>query len=165
MSRSTSAVVGFDFSTVAVHAVILDGGRGGRADTATVPLVGADAFERTRDVARAMRELEKIIPWQRTIAVGIEEPQGIAKSTVGKLKAVQGAICVCIPSGLLVQPYVPAQWRKLAGIAGGADKTAVLEWAQANGSPAPPAAKWAQDTADAFCIARALLSELAIDAT
>lgn len=154
-------ILGFDYSTFAIHVVILEADESAPPQAVSVALEGADAFERTRFVRSAMAELELAIPWRRTVAVGIESPQGIAKSVVAMLAAIQGAMLSTMPADALVVPFYPVSWRKACGIPGNAKKPAVLAWANANGAPAPELKKYAQDTADAYCIARAMQAELA----
>lgn len=116
---------GIDFDTHAVHVVLIP--EEGPPVYERRELRGADAFERTRAVRDAMPSRG----WwtdQGVVAVGIEEPQGVAKSTVAKLKAIQGAVLSGLPNSLLVQPLEPARWRKLVGLPGNASKGHVKTW-------------------------------------
>jgi hypothetical protein len=123
------------------------------------PLEGADAFERARRV-------KAVVParfsgyWDEVLAVGIEEPRGYNS---GALYRVQGAILACLPRTLLVQPWIPSEWRKAVGLPGGASKADVasfaLEHAHAVGLPWT-VREQGQDCMDAYCIALATRSVL-----
>ena len=142
--------VGIDFDTHAVHLVKLE--EDGTAIYLHAPLEGADAFERVRAVRGAMPSHSA---WDDVVAVAIEEPQGTHKATVAKLKAVQGAIVACIPRATLVEPMVPARWRKAVGLHGHDTKTRVWGFTAAKlgvGS----IADWPQDACDSYCLALAV---------
>jgi len=147
--------VGIDFDTHAVHLVKLS--EDGAATYTRCELVGLDAFERTRHVRQAMPGASY---WDDVVAVGIEEPQGVQKATVSKLKAVQGAILACIPRATLVEPMVPARWRKVADLPGGASKEYVNLHVRSRitsrGNTAMNLIDWPQDACDAYCLALAV---------
>ncbi len=115
---------------------------------------GGDALDRSRSLAD--------IPWSRqfedVIAVGIEEPAG---KMTGRLFRVQGAILAKLPRELLVQPFMPSQWRKAVGLKGLCGKPDVAEFAnhymfehgEANGFSY---VEWPQDAKDALCMALAV---------
>jgi len=113
--------VGIDFDTHAVHLVKLD--EDSSAIYTRCELVGLDAFERTRHVRQTMPGSTF---WNDVVACAIEEPQGVQKATVAKLKAVQGAVLACIPRDTLVEPMVPARWRTVVGLKGNATKAEVV---------------------------------------
>lgn len=152
-----SSFGGIDFSTQAVDLVLVDENTGA-ATRHHWPLIGQDAFERTRNVADAMPARNATF-WDQVIAVAIEEPQGAQKATVAKLKAIQGAILGRLPSRLLVTPMAPNTWRKLAGLGGHAPKSDVAVFAgRALGHYAGDARQtmWSQDAYDAWCLAVAM---------
>jgi hypothetical protein len=149
-------IAGIDYSTRAVDVVLLDED----TDAATwhrFELVGADAFDRARDVRRAM--LSRPMPWEDrlsgdsslfwddVLACGIEDPRGFNS---GSLYRVQGAILACLPARLLVHPLIPSSWRKTVGLPGNANKQGVWEFADGKGK-----GHWPQDACDAYCIALA----------
>jgi len=150
-----TAFAGIDFDTHAIHVV-------GLMEDETAPrysrykLEGHDAFERLRGVRDAMPSRG----WWNDrgfVAVGIEEPQGIAKSTVAKLKAIQGAVVACLPRDLLVHPMVPARWRTEVGMKGNATKDDVEFWVRFSSphsiSGCFAGCHWPQDAFDAYCLA------------
>jgi Holliday junction resolvasome RuvABC endonuclease subunit len=146
-------IAGIDFSTFAVDVVLLDED----SDAATwhrAALDGQDAFDRARDVRRAMRDLSHI--WDDVLACGIEQTQmrGSGMASAYSLYRVQGAVLACIPPMMLVQPLIPAAWRKTVGLKGNATKLDVAEWVIHN-APLEIADKWPQDAMDAYCIALA----------
>ncbi len=150
-----TAFAGIDFSTFAADLVLIP------EDSAPVwhrfELEGEDAFERTRSV----RDVMPTRGWwhdQGIVALGIEEPQGVAKSTVAKLKAIQGAVVACLPRDLLVHPMVPARWRTEVGLKGNATKEEIADFvAMRSGSffsEIPwDCSEWSQDGFDAYCLA------------
>lgn len=149
---------GIDFSTFAIDVVLLPGDE--HPIWHRFPLEGYDAFERTRDVREKMPSRGWWLD-QGVVALGIEEPQGVSKSTVAVLKGVQGAVLSCLPRSLLVQPMVPSKWRVEAGLPGNASKDDVRQFGmvlQAGAKvlfggfeePCP------QDAHDAACIAWAV---------
>lgn len=140
---------GIDYNTQKINIVVLDEGDLVGRWLLSVPPGSGEAFDRARKV-------KLIMPghgfWQlrEVQAVGIEEPRGQGN---GSLHRVQGAILACLPHDLLVAPMLPNQWKKHAGIGGGATKEDVRvfteghEWRARN---------WTQDDCDAWCIARAV---------
>lgn len=149
-------IAGIDFSTKAVDVVLLDED----TDAATwhhAPMDGWDAFERTRDVRRAMLEIGSGI-WDDVLACGIEEPAG---RMTGRLFRVQGAILACLPSSLLVHKLMPSEWRRTVGLPGNASKADVELFADRKRYPVWPhpmvntLPPWPSDPCDAYCIALA----------
>lgn len=143
---------GIDYDTHAVHLVLIN--EDGQAAYHPFPLEGPDAFTRTRSVRDAM--------WPRTrwadegvIALGIEEPAG---RLTGRLFRVQGAILACLPPWLLVEKFMPSEWRKVVGMPGNASKGYVAEFAGSRLWPdAPlPVVPSPQDACDAYCLALAV---------
>lgn len=140
-------IAGIDFSTHAIDIVLLD------EDTSAAtwhrfPLAGQDAFDRARKVREALHGTSGL--WDETLACGIEEPRGYG---AGSLYRIQGAILSCLPHGLLVQPFIPSEWRAAVGLKGNATKDQV--YAHAALMRVPDGELWAQDAMDAYCIARA----------
>lgn len=118
-------------------------------------LEGHDAFERTRSVSQAMPSRGW---WEdaSVVALGIEEPQGVQKATVAKLKAIQGAVLACLPASLLVQPFMPSEWRRVVGLPGNCDKLFVRRFVETS-----TAAYFSeQDACDAYCLALAVASKV-----
>jgi hypothetical protein len=154
-----SLVAGIDYSTHAIDVVTID------EDTLKpewhrIDVKGCDGFERARAVRRSIAaRYGHCRLWDDVLAVGIEEPRGYG---AGHLYRIQGAILQCIPRDLLVQPWIPAEWRKAVGLKGNATKHDVNEWAfvQTSHEWYEPTASWPQDACDAYCIARATLQAL-----
>lgn len=159
-------IAGIDFSTKAIDIVLLDDD----TDAATwhrFELTGQDAFERARDVARAMPGPTNAF-WDSVVAIGIEDPRGYG---AGSLYRVQGAILAKLPGRTLVHPLIPSSWRKTVGLPGNASKGHVAQFA--NGKRLIEASypvttgrllypgkfrDWPQDACDAYCIALATRS-------
>jgi len=143
------SVAGIDFKTNWIDVVVL--GIGG-ADWERYDLSGGDAFERMRNVPIALNENYGQRLWwlHDCVAIGIEEPQGMHKPTVAKLKGIQGAIVACLPRETLVNPIEPAKWKKLAGLPGNATKDDVAEFVRGQ---VEDCVGWTQDAFDAWCIA------------
>ena len=158
-------MIGCDYSTWAVDLVYLD------EDGLQPPLwrryelEGGDAFDRARDVRRA---LPRSFAWDEVVAFGIEDPRG---QNAGAIYRVQGAILACLPRSLLVQPWVPSQWRRSVGLPGNASKEQVRAWALAHALDGPlpdnqtsayraSLAAWPNDATDAYAVALATLNAL-----
>lgn len=148
-----SFLAGIDYSTHAIDVVLLDEDDPHEAAWHRFGLSGQDAFERARNVRRSFT-LCFLREWDDVLAVGIEEPRG---HNAGALYRVQGAILARLPHDILVQPWVPSEWRKAVGLPGNASKEAVVSWAVEQPgtkhwqAPVPP------DAFDAYCIALATL--------
>lgn len=155
-------IAGCDFSTRAIDVVLLDEDTGA-ATWFRSELHGADAFDRARDVHRAMIEDFGSDFWDDVLACGIEEPRGYG---AGALYRVQGAVLAGLPASLLVHPLIPSSWRKTVGLPGNASKQDV--WKHAIGLMANDNGVvkmgWPQDACDAYCIAlatRTLIQQVA----
>ena len=151
MSESLRATVaGIDFSSHQADVVLLDES----TDHATHHVFKfgrGDAFDRARTIRYSMPSRS----WwedEGVIAIGIEDPRGVARSADAPLYRAQGAILVCLPQLLLVQPWKPGEWRKQLGIAN-TGKVAPAAFALERWLP--PVGVWTQDMADAYCLAYA----------
>lgn len=145
-----TAFAGIDFSSFQVDIVLIFG-------DAVAPehrfytLPGHDAFER-------LRSIRHVLPppgwWrqQEVIACAIEDPQGVQKGVVAKLKAVQGGILQCLPRELLVVPLEPSKWRKTVGLSGKASKEEVDLFVREQLGENP---YWSQDASDSWVLAKA----------
>jgi len=143
-------VAGCDYSSRFVDLVTVPLDGPGAPVWHRFPLVGADAFDRARSVAQAVPGPTSVL-WDDLIAVGIEDPRG---QNAGAMYRVEGAILARIPARMLVRPFIPSEWRRLAGLPGNASKGRVAEMVmerlyQTRG--------WQQDTFDAYCLALATL--------
>lgn len=149
-------IAGIDYSTRAIDVVLLDED----TDAATwnrYKLHGQDAFERARDVRRAMHYFAPL--WDDVLAFGIEDPRGYG---AGSLYRVQGAILTKIPRRTLVYPWVPSAWRKAVGLPGNASKSEIqvmvdFRRLKAHGTSL---VGWPQDACDAYMIALATRNKL-----
>lgn len=146
---------GIDISTRNIDAVFVDA-NSDRAAWHRFPLFGRDAWERTRDVPRALVDGGFPELMETTIAVAIEEPAG---KNPGRIFRVQGALLAAIPAATLAFSLMPSQWRRQVGIPGNAPKEDVEFWCRF----ASPAAitgqftgcSWAEDAFDAYCLSLA----------
>ncbi len=148
-------IVGCDYSTHAVDLVLLDLDSDA-ASWSRYPLAGRDAFERARDVRRAMPDASF---FDDVLAVGLEEPRGY---NAGALYRIQGAILSRIPPNTLVQPLGPSEWRRRVGLSGNASKADVGRFALERWYGAPLHASF--DVTDAYCIALATRSMIQVAA-
>lgn len=146
-------IAGIDLSTHAVDVVLVN-----ERDPEwwRFNLRGNDAFDRARYGPEPA--LQGWLNWSEIEAVGIEDPRGYG---AGSIYRVQGAVLACVPLPLLVQPWVPSQWRKAVGLKGNATKEDVRAFVE---NLVPVATSWPQDACDAFCIAEATRLALASSA-
>lgn len=146
-----SWVAGIDFSTHAIDVVLIDENDVEPPQWHRYPLEGNDAFDRARDVRRALKR-GPLPPFvQDLLAVGIEDPRG---QNAGALYRIQGGILASLSPNVLVQPWVPSQWRKAVGLPGNCGKDMVAFFAVNDGNP-DEFRDWPQDACDAYCIALA----------
>lgn len=109
-----SWIVGIDYSTRAIDVVYVDENNDKPTRWHRHQLDGQDAWERTRKVRYWT------LPWpEDVLAVGLEQPRGHG---AGHLYRVQGAILCKLPANVLVQPWLPNEWRKRCGLKGNAGK-------------------------------------------
>lgn len=154
-----TAFAGIDYDTFGIHVVFIP--EEGPAEYHRFDLGDSEhALERARDVHTVMPPRG----WwsdEGIVAVGLEEQASgnpAMRSTVQKLKMVQGAILSCLPRDLLVMPLEATRWRKELGLPGNAKKPVVAQWVlekrmERSGFDIPA---WPQDAADAFCMAVAV---------
>jgi hypothetical protein len=170
------SVAGIDYSTRFVDVVLLDED----TDAATwhrFPLEGNDAFDRARYVGQAVPGRAMSF-WDNVLAVGIEDPRGYGS---GSIYRVQGAVLACVPSGTLVQPWIPSAWRKTVGLPGNASKGQIGQFVvrhklasigdgrdtshvMEGALPMPNGVIWPQDACDAYCIALATRMSIQVTA-
>jgi hypothetical protein len=96
------------------------------------------------------------LAWDDIIAVGIEDPRG---HNAGALYRIQGAILAQIPARVLVQPFIPSEWRRINGLPGNCPKAAITE-RSFELAPRSYLGDWPQDAHDAHLIALATRSLL-----
>jgi hypothetical protein len=106
--------------------------------------------------ARRIGEQAREFPWHWYDAIAFARPSGRAIKQVADLSRVYGAVLAAIPCAIPVTEYVPAEWKRLAGLKGNADKLAVMAWADRE---AQGVVVWDEHMADAYAVARAYLSE------
>ena len=143
-------IVGIDYSSFNVDIVMVHMDDAHSPLWFRYPLEGADAFERTRNVAQALPGAHST-NWDDVLAVGIENP-GARHPGVNVLWRVQGTILACLPPRMRVEPLPPAKWRTLCGLKGNATKTDVLI---ASTTALHAHNAWPQDAHDAHLIALA----------
>lgn len=117
-----------------------------------------DAFDRARTIRYSMPSRS----WwddQGVIAIGIEDPRGVARSADAPLYRAQGAILVCLPQRLLVQPWKPGEWRSQLGISN-VGKVAPATFAFDHWIEWPIGCS--QDALDAYCLAYATRQRIQI---
>lgn len=152
-------MAGIDYSTHAVDVVLIDENDELAPQWHRYPLKGVDAFDRTRHIREAFTGTESAWRWH-TLAVGIEDPRG---QNAGALYRIMGGILQVIPSDILVQPWIPSQWRKAVGLPGNCTKEAVKEWVDSwvlimerpGAGTTTLVDGFPQDVCDAYCIALA----------
>ncbi len=145
-------IAGIDISSFAVDVVFINPGEFPRWARISLGKAG-DAFDRSRGVLRAMMVGSPgfTFPFglNQCEAIGIEEPRGF---NPGPAYRVQGAVLQYIYPELLVQPWIPSQWRKAVGLKGDAKKEEIMQHVY---SKFPGVSHWPQDACDAWCIAEA----------
>lgn len=152
-------ILGLDFDTRAVHAVLLDDDTDA-ARYVPIPIVDKrGSFEAARNVRAAMREgwFEVDDVW----LVGIEDSMYRSPQTVRALARVQGAILASLPRDLCVVPLAQQEWKRETVGFGNAKKPDVELWALNELLPTIyecGARHWPQDAFDAYAIARAARS-------
>lgn len=153
-----SAIGGIDYSTHAIDIVLVDENTERaiwhRFTLTTLP--GWDAFDRARTI-RANMPSRSWWEDRGVIAIGIEDPRGYG---AGHLYRIQGGILQTLPPDVLVQPWIPSQWRKANMIAGNATKQAVQIHSLRLVGTSKKTDEWPQDAHDAHLIARATRSAL-----
>lgn len=115
-------------------------------------LIGA---KNSFDTARMMTTVMPHSSWWDDIAlVAIERPAGRFAKVIYAQGLVIGAVLALIPSRVLVQDFVPAQWKKLVGLHGNASKEQVIAWASEFGA----GENWDEHACDALAICHAALN-------
>lgn len=169
-------ILGLDFDTRAVHAVLLDDDTN-QARYVPVPFSDrrkSEAFrlEDARNVSRAFkRDLCRMTHtdgrWSHAMddvwLVGIEKPYAQGRGTAYSYGLVTGAILSCIPAGVCVVLVPPQEWKAQTVGKANASKDDVRAWALHNGDLASIGGEphwngygWPQDAFDAYCVARAV---------
>lgn len=105
-------VVGIDLSSRAIDLVRLDE-NDDTADWLSIPLIGANAWDRTRTIADAM---PRATWWENAYLVAIEQPFGPSRLAQSVLMRAQGAILASIPNGRPVWEVRPEVWKKHIGV-------------------------------------------------
>mgnify|MGYP001352830482 CR=1 FL=1 len=144
-------VAGIDYSTRGIDTVLIDVDDILPPRQFAFPLSGQDAWERTREVRGWSLQLSDDV-----LAVGLEQPRGHGS---GALYRVQGALLSRIPRWLLVQPWIPSEWRRMIGLPGNAAKGVIENWVKTT-DPTGSRDGWTQDACDAYCIALATASAI-----
>lgn len=141
--------VGIDANAREVNLVSID------LDTMAIKhhlLVGA---KKSFDTARAMNT---IMPhsswWDDIVLVAIERPSGRFPKVIYAQALVIGALLATIPTRVLIQDFVPANWKSLIGLSGHATKDQVRAWASEFG--ADPS--WDEHACDALALVHAALN-------
>ena len=150
-------VAGIDYSSFAIDIVLIDAYTDTPPEWHRYALSGHDAFERARTVTTAMPSKGSAF-WDTVLAVGLEEPRGRNSAPIHR---VQGAILAAIPGRVLVQPWLPNEWRTAVGLKGNASKDAAA-WRSRQLQPRfmDPLCEWPQDAHDAHLIAIATRTRL-----
>ncbi len=145
-------ILGIDYDTHGIDIVMVD--LDGEATWRHYDLPGTgDAFARMCEVANVL-PARRSVAWDRVSAVGIEEPMSRGPRSVSlipKLKAMQGAICACLPPRVPIMNITPTKWREGVGLPANATKD-VIRLHVHNDPASDP--HWPQDACDAYCIAR-----------
>lgn len=138
---------GVDLSTFAVDFVTIDDDR---VEHERFDLGKGDLLERVRRVHYVLPHRDR---WEGCEAIGLERPAG--SHGAWQVSMVFGAVLQCLPYGILVEMIYAATWKHLVLGRGNAPKVAVLEYVRSAWPGCP-----SQDAADAYCVARAIGSQL-----
>lgn len=136
-------VVGIDLSSRAIDLVKL-AENDDEATWLSVPLVGANAWDRARTIRHAM---PPAIWWDDVYLCAVEQPFGPSRRAQSVLMRAQGAILAAIPADIEVWEVTPQQWRTHLGV----PNKVKPSW-----SYFPPSFfddYWPQDARDALAIA------------
>lgn len=115
-------------------------------------LVGA---ERAFETARLMTTMMPHSSWWDDVAlVAVERPSGRFKNVIYAQGLVIGAVLAIIPNRIVVQTFVPANWRRLIDLPGNASKEMVQAWASEYGATS----SWDEHACDALALAHAALA-------
>lgn len=136
-------VVGIDLSSRAVDIVRLNE-NDDTANWLSIPLVGATAWDRTRDISKQMPAGTW---WGDVYLCAIEKPFGPSRLAQSVLMRAQGAILATVPDRVEVWEVTPDQWKKHIGIPLSAKPT----WDDF--APSFFDDPWSQDARDALGIA------------
>lgn len=114
-------------------------------------LLGA---KKSFETARLMKTVMPHSSWWDDIALAaIERPSGRFPKVIYAQALVIGALIAVIPTRVLIQEFVPANWKKLVGLHGNATKDQVKAWATEFGA----GPEWDEHACDALAICHAAL--------
>lgn len=152
-------IAGIDFSSRAVHVVLLDDDTN-EATAHTFGLVGSTPFERARSLRLVF---PKGTRWDGIWLVGIEDPYSMSKGTAKALGLAAGAIVALLPPGLTVVQTPPSEWKRV--FTGNATASKSLTEAVARKLWHSPPDTADDNTFDAYGIAWAVrsINSLAVD--
>lgn len=166
-------ILGLDFDTRAVHAVLLDDDSNA-ARYVPVPFVEHKPpfeFDDARNVRAALNKAIRrpvvdrhvegrgLDGWESIWLVGIEKPYSQNKDSSWKYGLVVGQILSCIPRAVPVLDIAPQEWKRETVGKPSAGKYAVARWAKDELIEVDvDLTGWPQDAYDAYSIARAARS-------
>lgn len=138
--------VGADINATEINVVSLD------LDTDEVSWERFEGRATGFETARAMRAIAPRASWWEDVALfAIERPSGTHRKVIYVQGLVIGALLCSIPTEIIVQEFVPANWKKLIELKGNAKKEDVLAWALGHGARSD----WTEHACDALgvCLA------------
>ena len=143
------SVAGIDFSSRAVHVVLLDDDTD-QASPHVYELHGPTPFERARSLRRSFPTRSF---WEDhgVYLVAIEDPHSRANHTAKALGLAAGAIAALLPNALTVIQTPPAEWKRVFTGSPTATKDLVSLHVSAIWADAPH--DMTHDTSDAYAIA------------
>jgi hypothetical protein len=136
-------VVGIDLSSRAVDIVLLSENED-TAEWLSIPLSGATAWDRTRDIARQMPAGTW---WDDVYLCAIEKPFGPSRLAQSVLMRAQGAILGAVPHRVEAWEVTPGEWKRHIGI----PLSAKPSWGDF--APSLFDGLWPQDARDALGVA------------
>jgi hypothetical protein len=142
-SLLSPCVVGIDLSSRAVDIVRLSENED-TSDWISIPLSGATAWDRTRDIAKQMPAGTW---WDDVYLCAIEKPFGPSRLAQSVLMRAQGAILGAVPHRVEAWEVTPGEWKRHIGI----PLSAKPSWGDF--APSLFDELWSQDARDALGVA------------
>lgn len=152
-----TVIGGVDVSTKSIALVVLSSKTGevSRFDEFPIPdlkALGNNKAERCRVIA----ETGFVSALRRVSVLYVEQPMGRQVKGVAEVERVVGSVLACVPRKTAISLITPAEWKKIVGMKGNAQKDEIRKFAD---HLYPVLIESSQDIHDAAMIARACFIE------